>query len=97
MPGITMANDLYLEGGVRAGAIPFHLNTVDTKTGEIIAKDFQFARFAIPRRVYTKGHLDYVAEVMGRVKEKAPRSKGYRLVYAPEVLGHFFARFEPVE
>jgi tryptophanase len=96
LPGIAMACDLYLEGGVRAGAIPFHLNTVD-KDGNIVPKDFLLARFALPRRVYTKSHLDYVGEVMKRVKELAPQNKGYRSYDAPEVLPHFFAKFEPLK
>jgi tryptophanase len=97
LPGIAMACDLYLEGAVRAGAIPFHLHTVDAKTGDIVNKDFLLARFALPRRLYTKSHLDYVGKVMARVKERASQNKGYRLVDAPKVLGHFFAKFAPLE
>lgn len=95
LPGIAMACDLYLEGAVRVGAITFHMNRVDT-SGEMTQKVFQFARFAIPRRVYTRSHIEYVAETMRRVKERAHRSPGYRAVYVPEVLGHFFAKFEPL-
>ncbi|HYH94562.1 tryptophanase [Hyalangium sp.] len=95
-PAIALTCDLYLEGGIRAGAYPFHFNTVDAKTGELSMKVFQFARFAIPRRTYTKGHLDYIAKVMARVKERAPHNKGYRCIYAPEVLEHFFSKFEPL-
>jgi tryptophanase len=91
-----LACDLYLEGGVRAGAIPFHLKTVDPNTGDIVARDFQFARFAIPRRVYTQSHLDFVASAMRRVKARAKTNRGYRLTYAPDVLAHFFAKFEPL-
>jgi len=96
-PAVALTADVYLEGGVRVGAYPFYFNTVDAKTGEISMKVFQFARFAIPRRMYTKSHLDYVAKVMERVKERAPHNKGYRCVYAPEVLAHFFSKFEPLE
>lgn len=96
LPGVALACDLYLEGGIRAGAIPFHLNRVDSRTGDIVTREFQFARFAVPRRVYTKSHLEFVAGTMKRVKENAHRSKGYRLVYAPEVLAHFFAKFAPL-
>lgn len=95
LPGIALFADLYLEGGVRAGAIPFKMNTVDPKTGDIIERSFEFARFAVPRRVYSKAHMEYVAGVFGRVKENASKSRGYRVVEKPEVLGHFFAKFEP--
>lgn len=95
LPGIALACDLYLAGGVRAGSAPFPMHTLGAG-GEIVTRTFQFARFAIPRRVYGKSHMDYVGAVMRRVVAGAARSKGYRLVYAPEVLGHFFARFEPL-
>jgi tryptophanase len=96
LPGVALAADLYREGGVRVGAIPFHLRTVNLPDGEITERLFQFARFALPRRVYTKSHLDYVVSVMARVKQLANQNKGYRVVSEPEVLGHFFARFEPL-
>lgn len=95
LPGIALFADLYLEGGVRAGAIPFTLNTVSETTGETVTRVFQFARFAIPRRVYGKAHMEYVAEIMGRVREQAPNSRGYQVVEAPPVLGHFFAKYAP--
>lgn len=97
MPGIALSSDLYLEGGVRVVAIPFPVNTIDVETGEMVSKKFEFARFAIPRRVYTKGHMEYVARVMKQVKENAYKNKGYRVTYWPKVLGHFFAKFEPIE
>jgi tryptophanase len=94
-PDVAMGCDAYLQGGVRAAAFPFHLKTIDA-AGEIVTREFQFARFAIPRRVYTKSHLDYVGGVMRKVKEQSRNSTGYRKTYAPEVLGHFFAKFEPL-
>jgi tryptophanase len=94
-PDVAMGCDVYREGGVRAAAFPFQLRTVD-RSGEIVAREFHFARFAVPRRVYTKRHLDYVASVMARVKDNARQNKGYRCTYSPEVLGHFFSRFEPI-
>ncbi|HYQ41072.1 MAG TPA: tryptophanase [Polyangiaceae bacterium] len=94
-PDVAMGCDVYREGGVRAAAFPFSLKTVDG-TGQIVTREFHFARFAIPRRVYTQSHLDYVGNVMARVAQNAPRNKGYRCTYAPEVLGHFFAKFEPL-
>jgi tryptophanase len=97
LPGIALCSDLYLEGGVRAVAMPFPVNTVDVDTGDMVSKMFEFARFAIPRRVYTKSHMEYVAKVMKRVKENAHRNKGYRVIHWPKVLGHFFAKFEPIE
>lgn len=95
LPGIALFADLYLEGGVRAGAIPFKMKTIDPKSGELVDRPFEFARFAVPRRVYSKAHMEYVAGVFAQVKAKAAMNRGYRVVEKPEVLGHFFAKFEP--
>jgi len=73
---------------VKAVAIPFPLNTVEADTGEIAARTFEFARFAIPRGVLTKGHIEYVAKVMKRVKENVTKSKGYKVTHWPRILGH---------
>ena len=94
LPGIALAADLYLEGGVRVGAIPFHLLTV-APSGEIVPRLFELARLAVPRRLYSRSHLDYVVQVMRRVKERASANPGYRVTYMPETLGHFFGRYAP--
>jgi tryptophanase len=95
LPEVALGCDVYLEGGVRAAAFPFLLKTIDA-AGEFVDRRFAFARFAIPRRVYSRNHLDYVVEVMARVQENAKNNPGYRRTYEPEVLGHFFAKFEPL-
>jgi tryptophanase len=109
---LMVTSDLYLEGGIRGGAYPFHYNTLSVKKnekGEIIGSEeadkvFNFARFAIPRRTYTKSHLDYVGKAMARLKkradayrEKGQVRRGLRIKFAPKILPHFFARFERVE
>lgn len=94
-PDVAMGCDVYREGGVRAAAFPFALKTVDEK-GEVLSRQFHFARFALPRRVYTQSHLDYVARTMAKVKANAAQSRGYRCTHRPEVLGHFFSKFEPI-
>lgn len=95
-PDVAMGCDVYREGGVRAAAFPFQLRSIDDR-GEPVSRQFHFARFAIPRRVYTQSHLDFVARVMARVKANAGNNPGYRCTYRPEVLGHFFSRFEPLD
>ena len=54
-------------------------------------------RLAIPRRVYTQSHVDYVIEVIRRVWEQRERIAGLRLVYSAPFLRHFTARFEQLE
>jgi tryptophanase len=95
LPGIAFTSDLYLEGGIRVGAIRFHMHTV-RPDGSLAERTFDFARIAIPRRVYTKSHLEYVAKIVGRAKTRAARNPGYRVLEMPPVLGHFFAKFEPL-
>ncbi len=83
-PGVSVVNALYLEGGIRSceiGSVMF---------GEKAA--MELVRLAIPRRLYTQSHMDYVAEVAGKIDSHALR--GYALTYAPVVLRHFTARFE---
>jgi tryptophanase len=94
-PDVAMGCDVYREGGVRAAAFPFVLKSLDA-SGSVVSRTFHFARFALPRRVYTQSHLDYVGRVLARVKHAAPHNLGYRCTHAPEVLGHFFAKFEPL-
>jgi tryptophanase len=53
-------------------------------------------RLAIPRRVYTQSHIDYVIEVVIEVFRKRKELRGYRIVEEAPVLRHFTARFEPL-
>lgn len=94
-PGIACVNALYLEGGVRGveiGTVMFGLHPDGTET----AGPMDLVRLAIPRRVYTQSHIDYVAEVAAAVGERRHELHGYRMTHAPKALRHFTARFEPL-
>jgi tryptophanase len=96
-PGQALAIELYLEGGIRAceiGAVMFAF--LDPKTGKIAYPKLELVRLAIPRRTYTQSHLDYVADCFARIKTNASTIRGFKLSYAPELLRHFTARFEPL-
>jgi tryptophanase len=96
-PGLALSAALYLEGGVRApelGSVMFEYN--DPETGELRSPELELVRLAIPRRVYTQAHLDFVVETLERVKDRRETLRGYRITYAPELLRHFTARFEPI-
>jgi tryptophanase len=96
-PGQALAVELYREGGIRAseiGSVMFAYQ--DPDSGETIYPDLELVRLAIPRRVYTQSHLEYVAETLGKILEKKDAVKGYKFTYAPALLRHFTARFKPV-
>lgn len=95
-PGQALAVELYREGGIRAveiGSVMFA--HPDLETGEMVYPELELVRLAIPRRVYTQSHLDYVAETLGCISRRREAVRGYRFIYAPELLRHFTARFEP--
>jgi tryptophanase len=95
-PGQALVVELYLEGGIRAveiGSVMFA--HPDEDTGEMVYPKLELVRLAIPRRVYTQSHMDYVAETLIKISKRAKDIRGYRFTYAPELLRHFTARFEP--
>jgi tryptophanase len=69
----------------------------DPETDEMVYPEMELVRLAIPRRVYTQSHLDYVAEALQRIAMRKEEVSGYRFTYAPELLRHFTARFESIQ
>jgi len=89
--------ELYREGGIRGceiGSVMFAC--LDPDTGLWHYPKLELLRLAIPRRTYTQSHMDYVADSLAQIKTRAPSLCGYKLTYAPELLRHFTARFEPL-
>lgn len=94
-PGQALAVEMYLEGGIRAceiGSVMFA--HPDPDTGEMVYPRLELVRLAIPRRVYTQSHLDYLAQSLGKIVQRATELRGLKFTYAPELLRHFTARFE---
>jgi tryptophanase len=94
-PGQSLAVALYREGGIRGceiGSVMFGLHPDGSETPAAM----ELVRLAIPRRVYTQSHVDYVIEVARWVAERAGELRGYRIVEQPPQLRHFTARFEPM-
>jgi tryptophanase len=94
-PGIALANALYVEAGIRGveiGTVMFGMQPDGTEK----AGAMDLVRLAIPRRVYTQSHIDYVAEAVIAVAGMKDRLRGYRIAKAPAVLRHFTAVFEPL-
>ncbi len=96
-PGQALLCALYRHAGIRAveiGSVMF--GRTDPATGQTIHPAMQLVRLAIPRRVYTQSHIDYVIEAVGEVYANREAIRGLKIVEAPEVLRHFSARFEEV-
>ena len=96
-PGQALTVELYREGGIRGceiGSVMFA--HPDPDTGKIIYPKLELLRLAIPRRTYTQSHMDYVADTLIKIKSRAAQIRGYKFTYAPELLRHFTARFEPL-
>jgi len=94
-PGIALVNALYLEAGVRGveiGTVMFGVHPDGSETPAAM----DLVRLAIPRRVYTQSHIDYVAEGVIAVAARKAALRGYRIASAPRVLRHFTAAFEPL-
>jgi tryptophanase len=94
-PAQALTVALYLEGGVRGveiGGVMF--GRIDPETGDAVWPSLELVRLAIPRRVYTNTHLEYVADVIESLYAGRDRVPGLRMVYEPPVLRHFTARFE---
>ena len=88
-PGVALAAELYLEGGIRSveiGTLMFGA-----------AAKMDLVRLAIPRRVYTQSHVDYVVEIILEVWKNRERILGLKLSHEAPYLRHFTARLEPVE
>ena len=96
-PGQSLACALYLEGGIRGveiGSVMF--GKKDPDTGAEIPSPMELVRLAIPRRVYTQSHIDYVVEVIIEVYRRRESLKGLEITYEAPFLRHFTARFREV-
>ncbi|HIE47569.1 TPA: tryptophanase [Candidatus Bipolaricaulota bacterium] len=87
-PGQALVCALYLEGGIRA------VEVGSVMLGE--AARMELVRLALPRRVYTRDHLEWVVETLRRIKAQADKLPGLRLVEGEGPLRHFVARFQPL-
>jgi tryptophanase len=96
-PGQALVCALYRHAGIRAveiGSVMF--GAADPDTGETARPPMELVRLAVPRRVYTQSHIDYVVEATVEVFRQRERLHGLRIVEAPAALRHFTAKFEEV-
>jgi tryptophanase len=96
-PGQAVLCGLYRVGGIRAveiGSVMF--GRENPETGESFHPTMELVRLAVPRRVYTQSHIDYVIEAAGELYARRHELRGLRIVEAPPTLRHFTAEFEEV-
>jgi tyrosine phenol-lyase len=95
-PAQALAAELYLEAGIRSMERGNVSAGRDPVTGKNRRPALELVRLTLPRRVYTQAHMDVVAESVARLYEKRDSIKGLKMVYEPEYLRFFQARFEPL-
>lgn len=94
-PGQSLAVEMYLHAGIRAceiGTVMFGLAPDGTEK----EAPMDLVRLAIPRRVYTQSHIDYVIEALTEINANKHKLQGYKISWQPKQLRHFSARFEPI-
>ncbi|MGH8903015.1 MAG: tryptophanase [Egibacteraceae bacterium] len=95
-PAQALAAELYLDGGVRGVEIGTLMFGRPRDGGPDVPAPHELVRLALPRRVYTQSHVDYVGEVIAAVAKHAENLRGYRIIDQPPWLRHFSARLEPL-
>jgi len=97
-PGQSLAIELYREAGIRSCEIGSVMHAEkQSDSGEEIPSAMDLVRLAIPHRVYTQSHIDYVVEAILRVHERRNSIGGYQITSQPKFLRHFTAQFEPLD
>ncbi|MGX4657362.1 tryptophanase [Micromonospora sp. SCSIO 07396] len=92
-PGHALGCQLYLDGGIRCAELgSLYLGGMDDRHRLVTPAPFELVRLAIPRRVYTDTHFEYVAAVLADIAKEPGRVPGYRVVSSPPLLRHFKVR-----
>lgn len=95
-PGQALVCELFRLGGIRSveiGSIMFGKYDDD---GKLIPAEMELVRLAIPRRVYTQSHIDYVGEVLIEIKKNKDKMRGFKIIEEPKFLRHFTSKFTPI-
>ncbi|MEO2067219.1 MAG: tryptophanase, partial [Flavobacteriaceae bacterium] len=93
-PGQSLVCNLYLKGGIRSSEIGSVMFGKKGENQELIPAPMELVRLAIPRRVYTQSHIDYVIEVFEQIKKEKKKAKGIKIVKEPKYLRHFTSHFK---
>lgn len=95
-PAQSLAGALYVEGGIRSVEIGSLMFGKYNQNKNLIPAQMELVRLAIPRRVYTQSHIDYVAEVIIEVYKNRKQLKGLQIIEEAPVLRHFTAKLKPI-
>jgi tyrosine phenol-lyase len=95
-PGQSLSVELFRWGGIRSVEIGSVMFGRYDAAGRLVPARMELVRLAIPRRVYTQSHIDYVIEAIIEVFNYRGKLPGYRIVEEPPMLRHFTAKFEPI-
>lgn len=93
-PGQVLVCELYTKGGIRSVEVGSVMFGKYDATGKLIPARQELVRLAIPRRVYTQSHMEYVLDVFDDILADRDRRSGYKITWEPPFLRHFTARFE---
>lgn len=92
-PGQALVCELYLKGGIRTVEIGSVMFGKYDESGKLIPSPMELVRLAIPRRVYTQSHIEYVIEVFEKIMEDRENAKGLKIIEEPKFLRHFTSKF----
>ncbi len=95
-PGQALVCELYTKGGIRSVEIGSVMFGKYDKDGKLIPAPNELVRLAIPRRVYTQSHIEYVIEVFELLLSGKETVKGLKITEEPEFLRHFTAKFDKI-
>lgn len=96
-PGQALACALYLEGGIRTSEIgSLMFGKKESNNGHFLPAKMELLRLAIPRRVYTQSHIDYVIEVFESLSKKKDKIQKLKVIESSPSLMHFTAKLAPV-
>jgi len=96
-PGQAIVCELFRVGGIRSVEIGSVMFGKYDENHHFLPPPMELVRLAIPRRVYTQSHIDYVIECVEETYARRSKLPGYTITYEPPQLRHFTARFSPIE
>ena len=95
-PGQALVCNLYVQGGIRCVEVGSLMFGKYGEHGKMVPAKSELVRLAIPRRVYTQSHIEYVIDVFDDILEQRDQARGLKITYEPPFLRHFTARLAPL-